>query len=207
MTATRTNKRDQQYDNDNNLLDPKIMDGPKVEATVGDLFKSHPKLFLPYHAMSAGYSILTPVGSLLGGLLYYTAGVGSSNTTYPSSVLAVMGTSGLLAGSAGMVLGLAKLLQLASQGENASPIPFTTDGIQQRVDGLSHNFMVRILDKSVWLGAAAGCLIVAGAGGPKKVGLSAGAFGVLQAISLGSAVGTLSAIGCVASTKKLYSVV
>lgn len=190
MTATRKDDAD--------LLDPKIMDGPKIETTVGDLFKSRPKIFLPYHAMSAGYSVLTPVGSLLGGLLYYTAGVGSA--TYPSA-LAVMGTSGLVSGSAGMALGLAKLLQVASLGESASP-PFTADGIQQRVDGLSHNFVVRVLDKSVWLGAAAGCLIVAGAGGPKKIGLSAGTLGILQAISLGSAVGTLGAVGCVASTKR-----
>jgi hypothetical protein len=73
-------------------------------------------------------------------------------------------------------------------------------GIQARVDGLSHNFKVRILDKSVWsgIGLATGCLVLVG--GPKNVELNGRMLGIAQALVLGSSVGSLGALACIAST-------
>lgn len=175
------------------LLDPKYMDGPIVRWTVADLFKSDKKTFMKYHVMESGYGALTPVGTILGGIVY---GVGVR--PFPSA-LQMMGTTGLVTGVAGMVLGLTRMNKVAAQGETASP-PWTDDGIQNRVDGISHNFKVRILDLSVWsdMGLAAGALVLAG--GPVKLGLSKGVGGILQALSLGTTVGSLSAFGCISST-------
>lgn len=172
---------------------PKYMDGPIVHWTVADLFKSDKKTFMKYHVMESGYGALTPVGTILGGIIY---GVGVR--PFPSA-LQMMGTTGLVTGVAGMILGLTRMNKVAAQGENA-PLPWTDDGIQNRVDGLSHNFKVRILDLSVWsgMGIAAGALVLAG--GPVKLGLSKGVGGILQALSLGTAVGSLSAFGCIYST-------
>jgi hypothetical protein len=136
--------------------DPKFMDGPIVHWTVADLFKSDKKTFMKYHVMESGYGALTPVGTILGGIVY---GVGIR--PFPSA-LQMMGTTGLVTGVAGMILGLTRMNKVASQGESASP-PWTDDGIQNRVDGLSHNFKVRTLDLSVWsgMGLAAGALVLA----------------------------------------------
>jgi hypothetical protein len=180
-------------DDHTKLLDPKYMDGPIVHWTVADLLKSDKKTFMKYHVMESGYGALTPVGTILGGIVY---GVGFRPSP---SALKMMGTTGLVAGVAGMILGLTRMNKVASQGENVSP-PWTDDGIQNRVDGLSHNFKVRILDLSVWggMGLAAGALVLGG--GPVKLGLSKGVGGILQALSLGTAVGSLSAFGCIYST-------
>jgi len=91
----------------------------------------------------------------------------------------------------------------ARQGESASP-PWNDEGIQQRVDGLSHNFKVRVLDLSAWagVGVAAGAMVLAG--GPKKFKFSPGILGVMQGLSLGSALGSLGAIGCIFSTRPKF---
>jgi hypothetical protein len=87
------------------------------------------------------------------------------------------------------------------KGENATPIPYNDEGVQQRVNGLSHNFMVRIIDLSCWsgMGIAATALLVAG--GPSKLRLCTGALGVAQALSLGSAFGGFGAFGCLYSLR------
>ena len=179
------------------MLDPSFMDGPSVKWTVADICKPYPRLFMVYHVIGTPYDVFTPVGTVLGGLLY-TVGV---VRPFPSA-LAMMGTSGLVAGCSGALLGCAGLAKAAWLGEAASPTPWNKDGIQQRVDGLSHNFTVRNLDKSVWLGIglATGCLI--SAGGPQRLGLSASTLGVFQALSLGSAVGSVGAFAYIAWTKR-----
>jgi hypothetical protein len=186
------------------LLDPKTMDGPAVSYTVHDLFRSNPKLFLTYHVASTPFDVFNTIGVILGTGLYGcgvrapAAVVAQAGNT--SAVAIMSSTTGLTLGCIGMVLGLTKLSMIASQGENATPIPYNDDGIQQRVNGLSHNFMVRIIDLSCWsgMGLAATALIVAG--GPSNLKLSTGTLGIFQALSLGSALGGLGAFGC------LYSV-
>jgi len=70
-----------------------------------------------------------------------------------------------------------------------------------RLDGLSHNFKVRVLDLSVWMGVAISGVVVATVpGGPTALGLSKGSLGVFQALSLGSTLGSLSAMACIYKT-------
>ena len=178
-----------------NLDDPKSMDGPSVKFTLGDMLQSHPKFFLTYHVMDAGYDVLTPLGVMLGGAAFY--GLGYKPHPTP---LATMGSAGLVAGSAGILLGATRLCATALKGNRASP-PWNQDGIQQRVDGLSHNFHIRVMENSVFLGAGVAAACVYAAGGPGKLGLSNGALGVAQAVSLGSAAGTVSAMACIACNK------
>lgn len=172
----------------------KKMDGPVVKWTVGDIFRSHPKLFMTYHVVDAGYDLLTPLGVAVGGLAY------AAGYRPLPNLPQILGTAGLIGGSTGVMLGCARITKVALQGEKASP-PWNKEGIQVRVDGLSHNFNVRVLDKSVWLGAAAAAAAVAYVGGPQKVGLSPGPLGYAQAISLGSAAGSVSGMTCIAVTR------
>ncbi|KAL3790955.1 hypothetical protein HJC23_004937 [Cyclotella cryptica] len=175
-----------------NIPDAKSMDGPKVNWTVADTFRPNPHTAMTYHVMSAGYSAFTPLGAAIGALLY-----GAGWRRFPS-VWATMGSTGLVAGGLGLLAGLGGMQSTAKKGEKAK-IPWTEEGIQQRVDGLSHNFKVRVIDLSVWsgIGLAAGVLMVAG---PGKLKLSPGVLGALQGVSLGSALGSLGAIGCIFST-------
>lgn len=167
-----------------------------VKATLGDLFKSHPKFFLTYHVLDAGYDVLTPLGVALGGAAFYGLGY----KPYPTA-LATMGTAGIIGGSTGMLLGCTRLIGTAIKGDKASP-PWNDQGIQQRVDGLSHNFNIRVLENSVWggVGVAAACMYAAG--GPQKLGLSPGVLGVVQGLSLGSAAGSVSGFTCIACNRK-----
>ena len=166
-----------------------------VKWTVADLFKVNNKLFMTYHVMGSGYDYLTPVGCLLGAIgLPYTSKF--SNLTR----LQAAGTGGLIGGGTGMALGLLLMTSIANAKE--PKIPWNEDGIQMRVDGISHNYKVRAMDLGVWIGvAAAGVGLMAVGGNPTKLGLSAGAFGKLQALSLGSAAGSLGAIGFITATK------
>lgn len=177
------------------IPDAKSMDGPVVKYTVADLFQSSPRLFMTYHVMGTPFNIFNTAGVLLGGVLALTP----LRKRFPSA-LALMGTSGMIAGCGGMALGLAKMNMIAGKGDANEPIPWNDEGIQQRVDGISHNFKVRVLDISVWtgIGLATGALFFAG--GPAKLGLSGKTLGVLQAMSVGSAIGGLSAFGCIFST-------
>ena len=180
------------------LLDPRTMDGPVVTTTVADWFQENARVAVTYHVVSAGFASLTPIGAAVGGALWYSGLYKPFPTALP-----MLGTAGLVAGGAGMALGYFGMRAVASQGADASPIPWTEDGIQQRVNGLSHNFKVRVLDLSLWsgMGLATGAMLFAG--GPASLGLSSGTLGVLQGLSLGAAAGTLGAIGCVIATRQI----
>mmetsp|Transcript_25909 Transcript_25909/g.61003 ORF Transcript_25909/g.61003 Transcript_25909/m.61003 type:complete len:192 (+) Transcript_25909:145-720(+) len=173
------------------LLDAKNMDGPAVKWTIADLFAVNNNLFMTYHVMGAGWDALTPVGSVLGGVLFGT----NLYRPYPG-LLASMGTVGFGVGCAGMALGLAKMSHTASQGENASP-PWNKDGVQNRVDGLKHNFMVRVMDLSAWSGMGLAAAAMVGFGGPANLGLAKGSIGVVQGLALGSTLGGFGAFGCI----------
>lgn len=174
----------------NELLNPSKMDGPTVPWTVADLFVKNPRVAMAYHVAGAGYDVLTPVGVIAGGLLSFTP-LGKNSTP-----LRMMGTTGLIAGCTGMAVGLLGMSATASKGNEASP-PWNEEGIQQRVNGLKHNYKVRVLDKGVWLGiAAAGGLLVV-TRSPARLGLYPGMLGIFQALSLGSAVGSVASMGCI----------
>lgn len=79
--------------------------------------------------------------------------------------------------------------------------PWDEDGIQNRVDGLSHNYRVRCMDVGVWIGVVAAGVVVAYKGGPTQVGLSAGTMGKLQAVGLGSAVASILTNVYIVATK------
>lgn len=176
-------------DNRTPLLNPKVMDGPVIRSTVADIFLSNPKLYLSYHVMSAGWQIVGPVGVLVGGGIY---AIGYRPYT---NVYQMMGTASLITGSMGIIMGGMGLRGKAMKGELATPIPYNTDGIQQRVDGLRHNYKVRVIDLCAWSGiiGTAGLLIVRG--GPQKILFQPGLFGTIQALSLGSAIGSFIGMG------------
>jgi hypothetical protein len=101
-----------------------------------------------------------------------------------------MAYGSLIGGLCGMVAGLGVLAFVASQGEAASP-PFTPEGIQDRRDRLRVNYTARALDRSVWVGIAAACII---ASTPLDLGLASGTLGALQTVGLGSTLGTLAGL-------------
>jgi hypothetical protein len=183
---------------DDALLDPKSMDGPTMKWAPNDILKGNPRAYLAYHVATAGYAYMSLLGVTLGGV---TSMIPSLKTrTFPKlTALQAAGTVGFGAGVGGILLGLGAMY-MVSKSESPK-IPFTDEGIQQRVDGLSHNFKVRVLDASVvgGLSSAGGIMMVLG--GPTSLGLSAGTLGVLQGLSLGSAVGTLSAVACIEANK------
>jgi hypothetical protein len=191
------------------VVDPKLMVDPTVQYTVHDLLRSHPKLFLTYHVISTPFDVFNTIGVVSGAGLY---GIGfrsvperlisSKFMMSTTSRLAVMSaTTGLAFGCVGMALGATALTNLAMKGESATPTPFNEDGIKQRVNGLAHNFMVRVFDLSCWSGIGLASLSLLIAGGPSKLKLCSGTLGVLQALSLGSALGGLGAVGCVYSMR------
>jgi hypothetical protein len=177
------------------LLDPRNMDGPSVNFTVNDLFRSNQRLFIAYHVTVTPLALSSPIGALVGGALY-----GFGRLRKFPSVYAAMGMTSLAVGCLGSAIGLAGMGYAASKGADATPTPWTEDGIQQHVDGLSHNFMVRVIDLSAWagMGLAAGTMLVAG--GPTKLKLSPAPLGVLQGLSLGIALGALGSMVCVSQT-------
>lgn len=168
------------------------MEDPKIPWTIADL-SSIPsaKMGVVYHVMGTPFDLFNPTGAVIGGLLSFTS-FGKRVGAIP-----MIANGGLLAGGAGMSLGLMALYGVSQKGEQASP-PWNDEGIQQRVDGLRHNFHVRILDLSVWSGIGLAGGITAFIGGPAKLGLANGTLGVLQALSLGSTVGSLAGMGCIA---------
>lgn len=167
----------------------------KVGWTVADLFPGQ-RPFLAYHVAGAGYDVLTPVGVAVGSVLHVT----KIYQPY-TNILQTAGTAGLIGGATGILLGTTRLAITAAKGKSASP-PWDEEGIQKRVDGLHDNFKVRVMDKSVWMGMGAAAVAMYVAGGPQKCGLSSGYVGIAQGLSLGSAVGSVSAAACWTCVKK-----
>lgn len=191
------------------LLDPKVTDGPKVTYTVHDMLLSNPKAFLTYHVMSTPFFLFNTMGSVVGAGLY---GIGLRTiparliapafiTSSTSRLAVVTSATGLAFGCLGTLLGVAALSRVAMKGEDATPIPYNDEGVQQRVNGLSHNFMVRVVDLSCWSGMGIAVTALLIAGGPSKLKLCTGTLGVVQALSLGSALGGLGALGCLYSMR------
>jgi hypothetical protein len=175
------------------LPDAKSIDGPSVSWTPFDNIKSSPQNAMTYHVIQAGYSAMTPLGAAAGGILY-----GLGWRRFPS-IFATMGSTGLFAGGVGMLMGLGGMQSISKKGEKATP-KWNEEGIQQRVDGLSHNFKVRVIDLSTWAGIGIAAVALVGAGGPGRIKLSPGVLGAFQAVSLGSTLGSLGAIGCIFAT-------
>lgn len=179
------------------LMDPSYMDGPTVKWTVADLFGRPPMLGMVYHVMSSGYDFITPVGAAMG-IILYPVGLRPFGAV---SLLQQAGNFGLMGGGLGMTLGAAKLTSIVSKGVD-QPRPWDEEGMQDRLRGVQHNFKVRVMDLSVWTGVAVagGTLLVTG--GPKSLRLAPGTLGVLQALSIGSTVGSLAGIGRIISSVK-----
>lgn len=169
------------------------MDGPTVPWTVGDLFMWNKRVFMFYHVTTHGYNYLTPIGCLVGAALPLT----SKFSAVPR--LQCMGNGGLVGGAAGAMLGLALMRKIANS--ESAKTPWDDEGIQQRVDGLSHNYMVRSMDLGVWAGIVGAGAALVYAGGPTKLGLAKGALGSMQAVSLGSLAAWAGTMGIIMATK------
>lgn len=169
-------------------------DGPKIQHTLGDLFRAHPTAFMAYHVSTTPFAIFNTLGVVLGGGLYYGLGLRGG-----PSVLAAMGTAGSVAGCAGAMLGLWGMAQAVQKGNTATPIPWNDVGIQQRVDGLSHNYKVRALDVGLWsgIGLAVGAVLWSRGTILSAWRLNPGSRGVVQAVSLGAALGTVGGMGSI----------
>lgn len=177
------------------LLDPKNMDGPEVKWAVNDIFANNKRLFMTYHVMNSGWDYMTTLGSLVGGALYgIRLGLGKPPAT---PALQFIASTTLGFGCFGMCAGLGLMTQTAMQGEGRNGLAWDDDGIQTRVDGLRHNFMVRVMDNSVWSGMLLAGGVMVMAGGPHKIGLRLGTYGMLQGLALGSTVGSLAGMTCV----------
>lgn len=163
------------------------MDGPTIKYTPADLFRKPGELGVLYHVMTMPYGLFTPVGAVLGGII--------GRFLWPKvPLIKCMANGGLATGGLGASLGVIAMTNTAMKGDTASP-PWNEEGIQQRNQGLSHNYKVRVMDRNVWAGIVLAGLGVGLVGGPAQLGLAAGRFGLLQALSLGSSAGSLTAFG------------
>ena len=167
---------------------------PSVPWTVNDLFKSDKSLYMLYHCMSCGYDTMTPVGSLVGALVLPNTFAFSHLTR-----LQAAGTGSIMGGCAGMGIGV---LALASTASSTNPkIPWNDVGIHMRVSGLAHNYRTRAMDLGAWVGVSVTGGAMLYVGGPERLGFSKGPYGGLQAMALGSAVGSMGASLIVDLTK------
>jgi hypothetical protein len=177
------------------------MDGPSVRWTVNDLAAFNNKFYLTYHCMGAGYDFLSPLGCLVGLALPFT----KYSKFASMSSLQAAGTGGIVAGTAGMALGLAAVVGKAYSSSTSNPegggLPMNDEGIEQRVNGLKHNYIVRSMDRGVWFGVAAMGGAMAYAGGPAKLGFSSGLWGGMQALGVASGVSSVLTMGYVSATK------
>ena len=182
-------------DEDDKLLDPSYMDRPKISFTVADLFNKNlkPEAALTYHVMTNGFSAFSGLGSLTGAVLY---GAGLRR----SPLLVTMGTAALGFGAVGSVFGYMGM-RAASQNVREGLPAWDEEGLQMRIDGISHNYNARLLDLSSWTGAALAACVLVYAGGPAKLGLSAGRLGAAQAVALGAGVGGFGTMLYVVASK------
>lgn len=166
---------------------------PTVPYAPADLLRrADPLVYLTYHVAAAGFGGLAPLGAGLGALLH---GAGLRPRSAPT-LLASAGTAAGAAGLAGAALGFYKMRAIRLQGgpSETHPRPWTAEGHRDRVMHLNHNFKARLLDAASATGMAAAAGVLLAKGGPRHVGLSSGALGVFQAVSLGSATGGVGAL-------------
>jgi hypothetical protein len=179
------------------------MDDPQVKWTIADIFASPPRLAMVYHVMGTSYDVFNPVGAIAGSLFGTVSLLRNKSAAIDAAsksrmLLKSIANGGLIGGALGITLGLAALYGKSRQGEKLEPLPWNEDGIQTRVSGIRHNYKIRTLDLYVWSGIAVGALShsVRNTMNRPKVGLS-----LLQAISLGSTVGSISGIATIVSTE------
>ena len=167
------------------------MDGPSIRWAVMDTVAQSPSQAMVYHVVNAGYGVGNPVGSLVGGIvaLAMLRGRKGSYLTYISN-------GGLIGGALGMTFGLSGLYAQSLRGEACEPLPWNEDGIQMRVNGLRHNYKVRLLDNSVWFGLGLGASMFL-LGNKRFPSLS-----FLQWLSLGSTLGSFSGFALIANSER-----
>lgn len=103
------------------------------------------------------------------------------------TTLQAVGTGSAMGAGLGLSLGLFALIGTA-YSKNLT-IPFDEEGIEQRVNGLKHNYGVRAMDLGVWIGTATAGGTMLLAGGPTRFGLSMAPLGHIQGLALGAMTG------------------
>jgi hypothetical protein len=116
------------------------------------------------------------------------------------SVLQADGTGGIVAGIAGMTLGFVALVGKAYSASTGTNLQMNDEGIEQRVDRLKLDYLVRSMDFAVW-GIAAMGATMAIVGGLANLGFSTGLWGGLQAIGFASGVASVLTMCYVFVTK------
>jgi hypothetical protein len=163
-----------------------------VKYTMADVvskYASTPEAAVTYHVMDSGFAAFSAVGNLVGMAIY---GLRRKRT-----LLVSMGTASLAMGAIGAFFGYMGLQSAKKKNDPNFP-PWDLEGIQMRANGILHNPRIRVLDAFHWtgMGAAAGALLLAGMS-PVRLGYSAGALGVGQVLSQGSAFGSTLALGTI----------
>ncbi|GKY98369.1 hypothetical protein MPSEU_000794500 [Mayamaea pseudoterrestris] len=166
----------------------------KIKFTVADLVSQHttnPETAIVYHVMDSGFAAFSAVGNLLG--------VAAYAVRRRPSLLVSMGTASLALGAFGAVFGYVGLQEAKKKNDPNFPA-WDEEGIELRANGILHNERIRVMDALHWtgMGVAAGALMLARLS-PSRLGYSAGALGVAQVLSHGSAIGTTLALGAIAA--------
>jgi hypothetical protein len=149
--------------------------------------------------------VLHPWAASLGcvlGLRPWAASLAWINHSNVASMSALQagGTGGIVAGIVGMTLGFAALVGKAYSASTGTNLPMNDEGIEQRVDRLKRDYLVRSMDFGVW-GIAAMGAAMAIVGGLANLGFSTGLWGGLQAIGFASGVASVLTMGYAFATK------
>ena len=162
-----------------------------VKFTVADVVAKYtsPQAAVTYHVMDSGFAAFSAVGSMVGAAAY--------GIRRKQPLLVSMGTYSLALGVVGAAFGYVGLQSAMNKNDPNFP-PWNQEGIEMRSNGILHNPRVRVMDALHWggMGVAAGALVLAGFS-PVRLGYSAGALGIAQVLSQGSAVGTTLSIGAI----------
>jgi hypothetical protein len=199
------------------------MGPPVVDWAPTDLLRemipiSHPHgrnhAVVTYHALTAGFHVLAPVGAAVGVGAYLlglwpTRASPSAPAAGMEIMLQAVGASAFTAGCIGTILGIHRQSTIAFGGgggvgtsKSVSSRPWNVDGVRGRAESLSVNFPVRVVDLSVFASTGLALGILLFKGGPTRVGLSPGWWGTAQALGLGVTAGSLSAVGCICANRQ-----